>query len=77
MYKYSYENVIYLRISKFEDIYFKLIPLFKKYNIQGVKTLDFNDFCKVAELMKERRHLTEEGLKLINQIKGGMNTKRK
>jgi hypothetical protein len=42
-----------------------------------VKAQDFKDFCKVADLMKEKKHLTEEGLEQIKLIKAGMNTWRK
>ena len=51
-------------VSKFSDKYpfDKIIPFFYKYPIQGVKALDSADFKRVAELMKEGRHLTEEGL---------------
>ena len=65
------------KVSKLSDILNKIIPFFKKYPIFGVKALDFADFCKVAELMKDKMHLTQEGLDKIRQIKAGMNTKRK
>jgi hypothetical protein len=51
--------------------------LFEKNPIRGVKQLDFWDFCEVAKLMNEGRHLTTEGLDLIRTIKNKMNTKRK
>jgi hypothetical protein len=35
--------------------------------------LDYLDWCKVAELMKNKAHLTEEGLSKIRKIKAGMN----
>jgi hypothetical protein len=35
--------------------------------------LDYLDFVKVIELMKEKEHLTEEGLNQIRKIKAGMN----
>ena len=63
-------------VSRFSDISDKIIPLFNKYPIAGVKSLDFADFCKVAELMKEKAHLTEEGLAEIRLIKAGMNSGR-
>lgn len=44
--------------------------------MHGVKLLDFKDFCKVATLIKEKVHLTTEGLKEIQKIKEGMNTGR-
>lgn len=55
----------------------KLIPLFQKYPILGNKNKDFRDFCKIAELMKNNAHKTEEGLYKIREIKAGMNRKRK
>jgi hypothetical protein len=35
--------------------------------------LDFNDFCKIADFMKNKSHLTSEGLEQIRHIKSGMN----
>ena len=52
-------------------------PLFHKYSIFGVKALDFADLCKVAEMMKNKQHLTMEGLDQIKKINDGMNTGRK
>jgi hypothetical protein len=66
------------RVTKFLDLTDKIIPLFQKYPVQGVKHLDFLDFVKVAEIMKEKGHLTEEGLSKIRKaIKEGVNTGRK
>jgi hypothetical protein len=38
--------------------------------------LDYADFCKVAELMKNKAHLTAEGLEQIKKIRANMNTQR-
>jgi hypothetical protein len=76
IYKYPYENTIRLEIFKFEDIYFKMIPLFKKYNIQGVKALNFQDFCEAAELINNKIHITAEGLEKVRLIKSRMNINR-
>jgi hypothetical protein len=74
---YSSSNAIYFRVFNFQDIVNKIIPFFKEHKIQGVKLKDFQDFCKVAELMKEGKHLTAEGLDQIREIKAGMNKGRK
>lgn len=63
-------------VLKFIDINLKIIPFFKKYPIYGVKGLDFADFCKVAELINTKQHLTPSGLLKIENIKNGMNIKR-
>jgi hypothetical protein len=39
----------------------KVIPLLKKYPIHGVKAENFENFCEIDELMKNKAHLTEEG----------------
>ena len=65
------------KVTKFQDIANKIIPLFKKYPIIGVKALDFAAWCQVASMMKEKKHLTVEGLEQIKKIKAGMNTGRK
>jgi hypothetical protein len=63
-------------VSSCDDINEKIIPFFEKSPLQGTKRLDFADFCRVAELMKEKAHLTAEGLDKIRKIKEGMNTGR-
>ncbi len=61
------------RVEKFNDIDKKIIPFFVKYPIQGQKLLDFQDFCKVCNLINKKAHLTTEGLNQIRIIKEGMN----
>ena len=70
---YKKEQVFYFRVRKFQDIVNKIIPFFKNYPIVGVKALDFAYFCRVTEMMKNKAHLTQEGLKEIKNIKAGMN----
>ena len=65
------------KVNRLIDIIDKIIPFFQKHPILGVKALDFADWCKVAEMMKDNKHLTPEGLEQIRQIKAGMNTGRK
>jgi hypothetical protein len=58
----SERSVVYLIVTKLSDI---IIPFFDKYPIHGVKSADYADLCKVALLMKDNCHLTEEGLAQI------------
>lgn len=73
----SLEDAVDVRVSKFSDVLEKVIPFFQENLIQGVKLKDFEDFCKVAELIKNKVHLTEDGLKEIRLIKEGTNSGRK
>ena len=61
---------------KFSDMIDIIIPFFKQFPIIGVKSEDYLDLCKVAEMMNQKQHLTEEGLTLIRNIKEGMNSNR-
>ena len=44
-------------VTKLEDITTKIIPFFEKHRIRGVKALDFKDFCLVASMLKDKKHL--------------------
>ena len=63
-------------VRKFSDISDKILPFFKDYKIEGIKREDYEDWLRVAELIKSKAHLTEEGLDKIREIKSGMNTLR-
>ena len=41
--------------------------IFKKHPIHGVKAKDFSDWCKVAEMMKDKKYLTREGFQEIKK----------
>jgi hypothetical protein len=64
------------RVTKISHLTNQIVPLLKKYGILGEKSKDFDDFCKVLEMVKIKKHLTKEGLDEIRIIKAGMNTGR-
>ena len=78
--KYIYDSATretsLFQIKNNSDIINKIIPFFNQYPILGVKSLDFADFKKVAELMKNKEHLTESGFSKIIQILEQMNLNR-
>lgn len=63
-------------VRKFSDIIDIIIPFFNNYKIVGVKLQDYLDWCKGAETVKLRGHLTPSGLEELQKIKAGMNRKR-
>lgn len=56
-------------VTKLSDLDDKIINLFLRYPIIGVKSKDFSSFYKVAKLMKNGFHLRQEGLDQIKKIK--------
>lgn len=65
-----------LTTVKYSDMTDLVIPFFKTYPVLGLKQNDFLDWCKVAKLMKEKSHITNRGLILIQTLKKGMNRER-
>lgn len=73
---YTKGNICRFRVTNLTEIITKIIPFFKENPIFGVKFKDLEDFCRVAEMLKAKKHLTQEGLAKILKIKAGMNTGR-
>ena len=64
------------KVTKFSELVEKVIPFFERMPLLGVKAKNLEDFCKVANIMKAKGHLTKQGLDQILGIKTGMNTGR-
>ena len=53
-------------VTKLSDIVGKILPIFNTYQLRGAKYKNYEDFCKVVELVEKKAHLTREGLEQIN-----------
>ena len=74
--RYGWKPHVKYAIKSHKDIFKILIPFFKKYPLQGKKKKDFLDFCRAAEVFKEKQHLNVEGIKKLEKIRQFMNEKR-
>ena len=63
-------------VYKVSDITNKIIPFFDKYLILGVKSLEYNDFKLVSNMVKNKEHLTKKGMDQIMKIRSNMNRNR-
>ena len=54
----------------------KLFPIFDNFPLNTTKHLDFLVFKKVLELYKNKMHLTNTGLELIDTLLSNFNKKR-
>lgn len=66
-------KMVEFEVTKCGDLGEKIIPLFVKYPLVGIKHLNFIDFCKAWDIMKVKGHLTKDGFEEISKIKSGMN----
>lgn len=61
------------RVRAINDLDSKIIPFFLENPLLTEKSKDFECFKLVINLIKEKQHLTLEGLEKIKEIKSGMN----
>jgi len=63
-------------VNSHRDIIGKIIPFFQKHPLQSAsKSLSFETFCKIANLVQQEKHLTQEGIQEIQLLKAMMNHK--
>ena len=69
---YNYREGVDLRVTKISDIMEKIIPLLDEYPLQGIKLEDYKCFKEAGFLIKNKEHLTPEGLEKIKLLKSNM-----
>lgn len=70
------EDAYKFSVNKIDDIINYVIPLLDKYSLRTSKNLDYQDFKKVALLMKDKQHLNPKVKEEIVLIKNNMNSLR-
>lgn len=73
IYKYGGKSAVSLSIVDFTVITYILIPFFSKNPLIGIKFYDYKDWCKIHNLMLNKKHLSVEGINSIKKIKSNMN----
>nr|YP_009517192.1 LAGLIDADG homing endonuclease [Blastosporella zonata]AYE93089.1 LAGLIDADG homing endonuclease [Blastosporella zonata] len=79
VYLRSQKNIAVYRVSNLQYINEVIIPHFKKYTLITKKSIDFNLWCKVINMISNKQHLSESGfLTILNyyaSINRGMSKK--
>ena len=75
--KDSRNLVVTIVVGNFSNLTEIIIPFFNQYPILGIKHLDYQDWCKIANLISQGSHLTIEGFEEIRVIEAIMNQGRK
>jgi hypothetical protein len=74
--RYGWKPHVKFVVKRQKDIFFKVIPFFKKFPLQGKKAKDFELFCQAARIFKTKSHLTEKGINELLKIREFMNDRR-
>jgi hypothetical protein len=73
IYYNSYDKTYKFKVSNINDLSNVIIPHFKKYYLITQKRIDFELFSKIIKIIKNREHLTKEGLQKIVNLKTTLN----
>ena len=74
--RYGWKPHVKFVVRKQKDIFFRVIPFFKKFPLKGKKAKDFELFCQAAEIFRKKEHLSEEGINRLLKIREFMNNRR-
>ena len=66
-------NICVFRVTKVEDLKRVIIPHFTNFPLQTQKRVDFELWSKILVLIKNKEHLTNEGLLKILSLKSVLN----
>jgi len=70
----KFDGLHSLDITNPSEIIYKVIPYFQKFSLfSSGKRKNFEIFCQIANLMKERNHRTINGLKKILKLREELN----
>lgn len=61
------------RVRNLENLAEIIVPFFEKHPLKSKKNVEFQKFARVVRLMRQSKHLTEEGFNEISKIASEMN----
>ena len=68
------DGVWYYEVNNYSQIVSKVIPFFQTFSFRSAyKKKNFSKFLKIANLIKENKHLSYDGIKEILSIRSDMN----
>jgi LAGLIDADG endonuclease len=67
------KNTEHLRITNLKIITENIIPLFKTYSLQSRKIYDYIIWLEIIKIIKNKEHLTLQGVKTIKDLQNLQN----
>ena len=62
-----------IKVSNLKDITEKIIPFFKKHPLQSKKRKSFETFCRIVEMIRQKKHLNPKYAAKIVTLRNTMN----
>lgn len=71
--RYGWKPHVKLMVSRINDLVTKIIPFFARYPLRAKKKHSFELFCQAVSVIEAKRHLTQEGIDELLNIRLRMN----
>ncbi len=75
--RYGWRPHVKYAVKNHKDIKGKIIPFFKKNELQSKKKKDFEFFCKASNIFEKGEHLSLKGIENLRSIQSKMNLRNK
>lgn len=72
-----HESLMIYRVRKLDDLLSRVIPFFETYQLRTAKRFQFQLFTEAVFYMRDKRHLTPDGLQFIRNLSNQMNQRAK
>ncbi len=72
-----HESLMIYRVRKLDDLLSRVIPFFETYPLRTAKRFQFQLFTEAVFYMRDKRHLTPDGLQFIRNLSNQMNQRAK
>ncbi|KAM3066758.1 hypothetical protein ACMFMG_011898 [Clarireedia jacksonii] len=73
IYLHPQDNTCRYKVSNLDQLLEAVVPHFMAYPLVTQKRFDFDTFQKILKIVKDKSHLTTEGLQEIVNLKSAMN----
>lgn len=75
--RYGWRPHVKYAVKSYKEIRDKIIPFFKKHELQSKKKKDFDYFCEASKIFEKGEHLSLNGIENLREIQSKMNLRKK
>src|SRR3990167_1293083 len=70
------ENLYRYCVRSIDDISTTIVPFFENHPLMTAKNHDFKIFCQVLDMIRQKRHLSKDGVEKIRILAADMNRRK-
>lgn len=72
--RYGWAPHVKYKVSSIKEIAEKIIPFFDRYPLQAKKSFSYERFRTIVLLVRDKKHLTDQGFREVTRLRDQMRT---